>query len=401
MNTNNNDIQSQSQQSSSQHEVILQQHISHEEIRDSLNSNHPSDQIYQNNHSHLIQSLNEEDQPNINFYNRNYDEELINRSAYDPEIEVDDVHVDIDDVDLEMSHGTDHSKPDDSQPSLEQIQKVYYLKGLQEFENLQLFDLSTLANWKLSSYKSGFGLSQLRDDSPETYWQSDGSNGSSNSNSGNNMLLNNNNQLINPHTITIQFSKKVSLERVSIFTNYSLDESYTPSKIKIMAGTSEGLDLIEVCTVNFNQPIGWSHIIFNGIRNDGVLKCFILKILILANHQEGKDSHIRAIRCYGKKSQISKSLNTNKKVETDFLKDLSLVSGGSNLSGFSMNNRIVSGITEHEDRIEEEEKEDDDEENIEDEKDVETSKVLGNVSSIIGFNTGFQSIELKSRSSIR
>ena len=41
-----------------------------------------------------------------------------------------------------------------------------------------------------------------------------------------------------------------------------------------MAGSSEGWDLIEVCTVNFDQPVGWSHIIFNGIRADGVLKCF-------------------------------------------------------------------------------------------------------------------------------
>ena len=66
----------------------------------------------------------------------------------------------------------------------------------------------------------------------------------------------------------------MALERISIFTNYSLDESYTPSRIKIMAGSSEGWDLIEVCTVNFDQPVGWSHIIFNGIRADGVLKCF-------------------------------------------------------------------------------------------------------------------------------
>ncbi|RCK56217.1 Anaphase-promoting complex subunit 10 [Candida viswanathii] len=134
------------------------------------------------------------------------------------------------------------------QPTLEQIQRVYYLKGLQELEALQLFDLSPLANWKLSSWKQGYGLKQLRDDSPDTYWQSDGSNNGNSHNSGDNnsnqqqqqqqnpnnsMLLN---QLSIPHSITIQFSKKVALERISIFTNYSLDESYTPSKIKSWLG---------------------------------------------------------------------------------------------------------------------------------------------------------------------
>ena len=31
---------------------------------------------------------------------------------------------------------------------------------------------------------------------------------------------------------------------------------------------------------------------------------FLIKIIILANHQEGKDSHIRAIRCFGKNHQL-------------------------------------------------------------------------------------------------
>ena len=56
--------------------------------------------------------------------------------------------------------------------------KIYYQKGIEELESLQLLDLSPLANWKLSSFKQGFGLSQLREDSPDSYWQSDGSNGS-------------------------------------------------------------------------------------------------------------------------------------------------------------------------------------------------------------------------------
>ncbi|ODV77535.1 galactose-binding like protein [Suhomyces tanzawaensis NRRL Y-17324] len=280
----------------------------------------------------------------------------------------------------DVGMGTSNSTTE--QPSLEQIQKVYYTKGLEELDNLQLLDLSPLANWKLSSFKQGYGLSQLRYDSPDSYWQSDGSNGNNN----NNAITNN--QLSNPHSITIQFAKKVSLERISIFTNFSLDESYTPSRIRIMAGSSDGWDLSEVCTVNFSKPIGWSHIIFNGIRNDGVLKCFMVKLVILANHQDGKDSHIRAIRCFGKKS--ANVVSTAPKPSQEILKDLSLASGMTSASGLLLNHISKQYYSD-----------DEDENNDERMEDKVTSRILGNVNDIIGFNSAFQSLEFKSVSSIR
>lgn len=272
------------------------------------------------------------------------------------------------------------------QPNLEQIQRVYYTKGLEELESLHLIDLSPLANWKLSSSKHGFGLAQLRDDSPDSYWQSDGSNDSnSNSNTSNNANAILNNQLNNPHSITIQFLKKVSLERISIFTNFSLDESYTPSRIKILAGSSDGWDLTEVCTVKFNKPIGWSHVIFNAIRADGVLKCFMVKLIILANHQDGKDSHLRAIRCFGKKTP-----NTTKATheKNDVLNDWSVGSGSFHNSGFGEGISQVKHSFAYSDEEEEEE------------IDKSTLDILNNVSDTIGFN-GFQSLGMKSISSIR
>lgn len=287
----------------------------------------------------------------------------------------------------ETGSAMDASNVMTDQPSLEQIQQAYYKKGLEELESLQLIDLSQLANWKLSTYKQGYGISQLRDDSPESFWQSDGSNGNNNINSATANTMNNN-QLSNPHSVTIQFSKRVSLERISIFTNFSLDESYTPSMIKIMAGSS-GWDLNEVCTVNFTKPIGWSHIIFNGIRNDGVLKCFVVKLVVLANHQDGKDSHIRAIRCFGKKATAAGKVALPHKTDMvkDTFKNNSVLSQSSGLL-FVAN---LSRIGEENDVIFE------DSENI----DQNTSKVLENVADVIGFNSGFQSIDLKSISSIR
>lgn len=299
------------------------------------------------------------------------------------------------------------------QPTMEQIQRVYYTKGLEELDSLKLLDLSPLANWKLSSSKPGFSLFQLRDDSPDNYWQSDGSNGSNNANSGNNGGIITNNQLTNPHSITIQFSKKVSLERISLFTNYNLDESYTPSKIKIMAGSSDGWDLSEVCTVNLNKPVGWSHIIFNGIRNDGVLKCFMVKLIILANHQDGKDTHIRALKCFGKKSYVNSShylansINNNSLTNEEILKDLNLNSAISN-SGFLLNNlkpfagsTLASNSTSISHNNDYYTNDDTENDEIDPAIDKNTAKYLNNTANVIGFNTGFQSLELKSTSSIR
>lgn len=259
----------------------------------------------------------------------------------------------------------------EEQPSLEHIQHVYYVKGLEELDSLKLLDLTPLANWKLSSFKPGFGMAQLRADTPESYWQSDGSNGMSNMNAGNT------DQLVVPHSITIQFAKRVSLERISIFTNFSLDESYTPSKIQILAGNSDGWDLTEVCTVHFNKPIGWSHIIFNRIRHDGVLKCFVVKVKILANHQDGKDSHIRAIRCFGKRTASSRKA----------IPDMPFNLSGELLQELSLSSAALAPPMEEEldTRLPE---------------DNESSRIINNVNEVIGFH-GYQSIELKSVLTIR
>ena len=56
---------------------------------------------------------------------------------------------------------------------------------------------------------TGFGIDQLRDDSTDTYWQSDG-------------------QL--PHLVNIQFQKKTTIRNVWIYADYKADESYTPSR---------------------------------------------------------------------------------------------------------------------------------------------------------------------------
>ena len=78
-------------------------------------------------------------------------------------------------------------------------------------------EIGDLAVWSLSTAKPGNGVEQLRDDNSDTYWQSDGP---------------------QPHLINIQFHKKMRIHEIVIYTDFKLDESYTPSKISIRAGTT-------------------------------------------------------------------------------------------------------------------------------------------------------------------
>jgi len=145
-------------------------------------------------------------------------------------------------------------------------------------EQLGLADIGTLGAWSTSSHKAGSGIKELREDNPHTYWQSDG---------------------VQPHHLDIHFSKKVTISRISIFTDFSLDESYTPSKITFLAGNGFH-DLIEVTTIDLHQPTGWTHIEFDNGKYGSVshLKTFLVRLLIVANHQHGKDTHLRSVKIY-------------------------------------------------------------------------------------------------------
>jgi hypothetical protein len=55
----------------------------------------------------------------------------------------------------------------------------------------------------------GHGVEQLLDDNLETYWQSDG---------------------LQPHLVNIQFKQKTKIKDLCIFSDFKVDESYTPQK---------------------------------------------------------------------------------------------------------------------------------------------------------------------------
>jgi len=123
--------------------------------------------------------------------------------------------------------------------------------------------------------RSGFGVERLRDNIMDTYWQSDG-------------------QL--PHLVNIQFHKRTNISQIYIYTDYKLDESYTPSRISIRSGTNFN-DLQELQVMDLTEPTGWVQI---PIKDGNVksIRTFMLQIAVISNHQNGRDTHMRQIRIH-------------------------------------------------------------------------------------------------------
>ncbi|KAI0249854.1 anaphase-promoting complex subunit 10, partial [Lactifluus subvellereus] len=155
-------------------------------------------------------------------------------------------------------------------------------------------DIGHLAKWSVSSFKFGFGPECLQDRDPDTFWHSDGP---------------------QPHFITVEFPRKMAVQKLSIFLSYKLDDSYTPAALSVRAGTSPG-DLQEVRAVTLDRPDGW--ITFDVSAepcDDGEGLCvplppslstlakpihaYILQVIVLANHMNGKDTHVRGMRILG------------------------------------------------------------------------------------------------------
>lgn len=158
-------------------------------------------------------------------------------------------------------------------------------------------ELGREAVFTISTAKPGNGVDQLRDDSLETYWQSDGS---------------------FPHYINIQFTRCVHPTALCIYLDYSMDESYTAKKIGVCAGYNTH-ELIDVSTIELSEPSGWVVIpLEDCIATQLMAGIQFIQVKILSMHQNGKeilhvtshifdfihdtqgrDTHIRQIKIFG------------------------------------------------------------------------------------------------------
>ncbi|KAJ8294644.1 Anaphase-promoting complex subunit 10 [Rhodotorula toruloides] len=158
----------------------------------------------------------------------------------------------------------------------------------------ELRDIGSLAHWAVSSAKPGYGVEHVRDADPATLWQSEGA---------------------QPHLINIQFPKKQSITQVWIFADINQDDSYTPHKISIRAGTHHG-DLHEVRWVELANPRGWQAFKLGGTSKTGdtgpaegeeTIRAHLLQIAILSNHMNGKDTHVRGVRIFAPRVYSTRS----------------------------------------------------------------------------------------------
>ncbi|KAI0518290.1 anaphase-promoting complex, subunit 10-domain-containing protein [Xylaria bambusicola] len=167
----------------------------------------------------------------------------------------------------------DHSEVEDVEDAEEDEEQSF------DASAVGLKEISNLASFIVSSYKPGCGVKELRDDDVNQYWQSDGP---------------------QPHRLNIHFIKRVEIRALRLYLDYELDESYTPTKIQITAGTGPNLT-IPFTTMELNTPKGWIDVPIAGAGGgpDGnSLCCFFVRVIILENHQNGKDTHIRGIKVY-------------------------------------------------------------------------------------------------------
>ncbi|KAL5011803.1 hypothetical protein ScPMuIL_010354 [Solemya velum] len=162
------------------------------------------------------------------------------------------------------------------------------ISGLQEADPFEdekegrLREVGNHAVWSLSSCKPGFGVDQLQDVSSDTYWQSDGP---------------------QPHLVNIQFRKKMTIHDVCLYTDYKADESYTPNRVSVRAGTHFN-DLLEVEQLEMSEPVGWVSVPLKDI-NFKPIRTFMIQIAILSNHQNGRDTHLRRIKIRSPTQDIS------------------------------------------------------------------------------------------------
>ncbi len=149
-------------------------------------------------------------------------------------------------------------------------------------------DIGEYGIWSLSSSKSGNSVEQLRDDNINTFWQSDG---------------------LQPHFLIVQFLKKFRVNEIWFYLDYKTDESYTPSRISIQIENSFN-ELIEIKLIDFEEPAGWFKITLEERNSKGeVIKPYIktmqLKINILQNTHNGRDTHVRCLKIFSPREHKS------------------------------------------------------------------------------------------------
>jgi len=152
-----------------------------------------------------------------------------------------------------------------------------------EESEASLRSLNDEAVWHISGARPGNGVDCLLDPSLETFWQSDG---------------------VSPHMVYVQFMKRTAVAEICIYVDYKVDESYTPKKLSVRAGTTHH-DLEEIRVLHLDKPSGWVRIPVGNPAGKGInryLRTWYIQVIIYFMHQNGRDTHVRCMKVLGPSS---------------------------------------------------------------------------------------------------
>ncbi|KAL2890925.1 Galactose-binding domain-like protein [Ceratocystis lukuohia] len=169
-------------------------------------------------------------------------------------------------VDIEVEDDMHHEEEEEEEEEEDEEgdEDEFDQEALRDPASHGLKEISNLGRFTVSSQKQGNGVEELRSDDLKLYWQ------------------------------TIRF-----------YVNYKEDESYTPTKIVFKSGTGENT-LIEFASVELSTPVGWQDVpVFGcgGGLDGNTLVSYVFQMVILENHQNGKDTHLRGIKIYAQEHE--------------------------------------------------------------------------------------------------
>ncbi|KAJ9100581.1 hypothetical protein QFC21_003625 [Naganishia friedmannii] len=136
------------------------------------------------------------------------------------------------------------------------------------FDLAQSIDVGHLAKWAVSSHKYGFSVANLRDDNDDTFWQSEGP---------------------QPHWIDLAFPKRVMLS----IRQYDLEKPNGWISIPLRPIIIDDPSLPAPLSTAENPMAGKIEVAGPPIP------AFYIRVQILQNHLNGKDTHVRGLRVFG------------------------------------------------------------------------------------------------------
>lgn len=119
---------------------------------------------------------------------------------------------------------------------------------------------------RVSTFKLGHGPDELFSNSLEKYWHTDGN---------------------LPHHIEIEFAEMRQLMEVKLALGHAQDKSYIPKEIDVRCGKTRDT-IVSVRKMLVSDKSSSVSIAVDRL-------CCFVQLVILANHQDGRDSRIRGL----------------------------------------------------------------------------------------------------------